>query len=71
MADKDTYKHRTRQIIALITVFPEAEDFIQHVHIAHPVVTQHSGKDIAENLNNEVKEFITPEQYQEGSCDGA
>ena len=71
VADKDTYKHRTRQIISLITVFPQAKDFIQHVYIAHPVVTKHSGKDVAENLNNEVKEFISPEQYQGGSYDGA
>jgi hypothetical protein len=71
VADKDTYKHRTRQIIALIIVFPQAEDFIQHVYVAHPIVTKHSGREVAENLHETVKDFIIPEQYQGGSYDGA
>ena len=65
VADKDTYKHRTRQIIALITVFP------QPVYVAHPIVTKHSGQEVAENLHETVKDFIIPEQYQGGSYDGA
>ena len=66
VADKDTYKHRTRQIIALITVFPQADDFI-YVSVAHPIVTKHSGREVAENLHETVKDFIIPEQYQGGS----
>ena len=30
IADKDTTKHRTRQLICLTTIFPEAKEFIQH-----------------------------------------
>ena len=71
VTDKDSYKHRTRQIIALITVFPQAEDFIQHVYVAHPVVKRHSGKEVAENIHESVKKFTLPEQYQGGSYDGA
>ena len=71
VADKDTYKHRTRQVIALITVFPYAQDLIQHIYVAHPIVKKHSGRDVAENLHNSVKDFISTEQYQGGSYDGA
>ena len=41
------------------------------VYVAHPVVKRHSGKEVAENLHESVKEFILPEQYQGGSYDGA
>ena len=30
IADKDTTKHRTRQLICLTTIFPEAKEIIQH-----------------------------------------
>ena len=71
VADKDTYKHRTRQIIALISVFPQAQDLIQHIYIAHPVIKKLSGKDTAENIYHSLKDYIYKEQYQGGSYDGA
>ena len=71
VADKDTYKYRTRQIIALISVFPQAQDLIQHIYIAHPVIKKLSGKDTAENIYHSLKDYISKEQYQGGSYDGA
>ena len=50
IADKDTIKHRTRQLMCLTTVFPEAEDLIQTVYIDHPLVRHHKAEDIAENI---------------------
>ena len=50
VADKDTIKHRTGQIIALTSFFPEAEDLIQTLYICHPLVRHHTGKDVAENI---------------------
>jgi hypothetical protein len=71
VADKDTIKHRTRQIIALTTVFPGAEDLIQTLYIAHPVVTQHRGEDVAEHIHSNLKDVVSPDQYQGASYDGA
>ena len=71
MADKDTYKHRTRQIIALISVFPQAQDLIQNIYIVHPVIKKLSGKDTAENIYHSLNDYIYKEQYQRGSYDGA
>ena len=44
VADKDTLKHRTRQIIALTSFFPDADKLIQTLYISHPLVRHHSGK---------------------------
>ena len=71
IADKDTIKHRTRQLMCLTTVFPEAEDLIQTVYIDHPLVRHHKAEDIAENIVTSVKEFISNDSYAGGSYDGA
>ena len=71
IADKDTKKHRTRQIIALTTFFPDAEELIQTLYISHPVVKHHTGEDIAEHLYSNLIQFLSADQYQGGSYDGA
>ena len=71
VADKDTKKHRTRQIIALTTFFPDAEELIQTLYISHPLVKHHTGEDIAEHLYSNLIQFLSADQYQGGSYDGA
>ena len=71
IADKDTTKHRTRQLICLTTVFPEAKDFIQTLYIDHPLIKHHKIKDVAENIVTSVKEYISEDSYAGGSYDGA
>ena len=71
IADKDTSKHRTRQLICLTTVFPGAEDLIQTVFIDHPLIRHHKTQDVAENIVTFVKKFLTNESYAGGSYDGA
>ena len=71
VADKDTIKHRTRQIIALTKFFPEADDLIQTLYVTHPIVKHHSGQDVADHLHTNLEEYLSQEQYQGGSYDGA
>ena len=71
IADKDTTKHRTRQLICLTTVFPEAKDLIQTIYIDHPLIRHHKTEDVAENIVKSVKDFISDESYAGGSYDGA
>ena len=70
IADKDTIKHRSRQLMFLTTVFPEAED-LKTVYIDHPLVRHHKAEEIAENIVTSVKEFISNDSYAGGSYDGA
>ena len=71
IADKDTHKHRTRQLICLTTVFPEASDLIQSVYIDHPLIKHHKTEDVAENIFSSVKNFISEPSYIGGSYHGA
>ena len=71
VADKDTIKHRTRQIIALTTFFPDANDLIQTLYVSHPIVKHHKGQDVADHIHTNLEEYISEEQYQGGSYDGA
>jgi hypothetical protein len=70
IADKDTTKHRTRQIVCLTTIFPEADELIQALYIDHPIVKHHAAKDTAENIFEAVKDYIAPDQYEGGAYDG-
>ena len=71
VADKDTLKHRTRQLVCLTTVFPEASEFIQTVYIDHPLVKEHKTEDIAQNVVTAVNQFISEDSYAGCSLDGA
>ena len=71
IADKDTLKHRTRQLVCLVTVFPHSECLIQHVYISHNIIRHHSTEDVANHIFDSVKDFISPSQYEGGSYDGA
>ena len=71
VADKDTRKHRTRQLVCLTTVFPGAKQFIQTIYCDHPLIKHHKTKDVADNLVKPAKEYIKDEQYEGTSLDGA
>ena len=61
VADKDTTKHRTRQVVCVTTVFPEAEDLIQTLFIDHPLIKHHKAEDTAENIYDVIEDFVKPE----------
>ena len=42
-AEKDTYKHLTKQATALIVVVPDAPNLIDVLYLAHPIVKSHYG----------------------------
>ena len=71
IADKDTTKHMTRQLICITSVFPDAKDLIQTIYIDHPLIKHHTAKDVAVNIVTSVKEYIPDESYVGGSYDGA
>ena len=51
IADKVTWKHRTRQLMGVVTVVPGAEFPIQALYLGVPVVEEgHKGEDIALNI---------------------
>ena len=71
IADKDTSKHRTRQLVCIVTVFPNTEHLIQHLYINHTIIKHHSTQDVADHIFESVHDFIKPSQYEGGSYDGA
>ena len=68
MSDKDTKKHRTRQLVELTTVVPDSDNLIRAIYISHEIVKKHCGVDIAKHITDVLP--ISPEQYQGGSYDG-
>ena len=70
IADKDTTKHRTRQIILFLIVVPDSENLIQTIYIAHPVVKRHTGPEIAKSITDVTDEWITADQFVCGAFDG-
>ena len=72
VADKSTYKHRTRQFVAFITIVPDSTELIQPIFLdIHVVKAGHTGPAIAKSLIDVLnKKDITTEQYQGGSYDG-
>ena len=71
VADKDTLKHRTRQLVLVITIVPDSPNLIQAVYLGHPVVEDHSGPGVADNLIAVVENCgIKSEQVEGQSYDG-
>ena len=69
--DGATYKHDTRILIGLTTVFPGSKPLIQSVFCGAPKGTKSDGASIAETMFTTVSPFIKPEQYLGTSEDGA
>ena len=44
---------------------------IQTLYIAHSLIKHHKGRDVAENIKTSLDEYISADQYQGGSYDGA
>ena len=71
LADKATYKHRTRQFVGLTSVIPDADDLLQYMFLGLPVVKSHTGEGVGQSIISVLKEFeISAEQFQGGSFDG-
>jgi hypothetical protein len=71
LADKATYKHRTRQFVGLTSVIPDADDLLQYMYLGLPVMKIHTGEGVGQSIISVLKEFEIPaEQFQGGSFDG-
>ena len=71
VADKDTRKHRTRQLVLFITIVPDSPNLIQPIYLGHPVVSDHTGPGVASNLIAVIeKNGISSEQIEGQSYDG-
>ena len=70
LADKATYKHRTRQFVGLTSVIPDADDLLQYMYLGLPVMKIHTGEGVGQSIISVLKEFEIPaEQFQGGSFD--
>ena len=69
--DGATYKHDTRLLIGLNTVFPGSKPLIQSVFCGAPKGIRADGASIAEAMFKTVIPFISPVQYLGTSEDGA
>ena len=70
IADKDTRKHRTRQIVMVMIIVPDSDELIQVIYLGHPIVKLHTGPDIAKSVTNITDEWIIKEQVVGASFDG-
>ena len=71
LADKATYKHRTRQFVGLTSVIPDADDLLQYMFLGPPVMKIHTGEGVGQSIISMLKEFeISAEQFQGGFFDG-
>ncbi|CAB4032571.1 Hypothetical predicted protein [Paramuricea clavata] len=70
IADKDTKKHRTRQVVLLVTIVPDAAELIQYIYLDHPIVKKHTGKDVAASITNVLQNYIVAGQFEGGGFDG-
>ena len=71
LADKATYKHRTRQFLGVATVVPDADDLIQYIYLWSPIVKKHDRGNVGKSIISTLEEFnITAEQFHGGSFDG-
>lgn len=71
IADKATWKHRTRQFIMAVTVIPDSAQLIQALYLGHPVIKAHNGQAVAESIISCMSEYsITKAQFNGGSFDG-
>ena len=70
VADKATWQHQTRQLIGVVTVVPGADQPLQALILATPVVKSHNSAGVAENITEVTDKFIKGDQFRGGSFDG-
>ena len=71
IADKATWKHRTRHFIMAVTVVPDSNKLLQVVYLGHPIIKVHNGKGVADSIISCMSEWsISKEQFIGGSFDG-
>ena len=67
LADKATFKRRTRQFVGVTTVIPDADDLIQYIYLGSPIAKHHDGEGVGKSIITALKEFhITTEQFSGG-----
>ena len=71
LADKATWKHHTRNIVGIVSVFPDSPKLIQAVYAGAPVCPKGDGESLRDNTASVTDKFISGEQYMGGSVDGA
>ena len=69
--DGATYRHDTRQLVGLTTIFPGDKPLLQSVFCGAPKGIRSDGASTAKSMATEISEFIVPEQYLGTSADGA
>ena len=70
-ADKGTYKHRTRQLTALLLIAPDSPDLIELMYVGHPIVTAHDGHSLASLLKHSLDDYkVRGSQIVGASFDG-
>lgn len=74
LADKLTKKHRTGHIVGIVLPMPEREvgqDFLVPLYLDMPIVKEHSGRALAEQIIAVIQDFgVSPQQVNGGSFDG-
>ena len=72
IADKATYKHRTRQFVAPTTITPGCPQFVQSVFLDVPPVKRHDRPGVTESIIEVLDDFnVVSKQICGQSCDGA
>lgn len=69
--DGATYRHNTRHITGITTVFPGDKPLLQSVFCGAPKGIKSDGASTAKNMAKTVAPYIVPEQYLGTSGDGA
>ena len=69
--DGATYKHNTRHLTGLTTIFPGDEPLLQSVFLSAPIGIKSDGRSTAASMVSVVSPFMKAEQYLGTSQDGA
>ena len=69
--DGATYRHDTRQLVGLTTIFPGDKPLLQSVFCGAPKGIRSDGASTAQSMASVISEYIVPEQYLGTSADGA
>ena len=69
--DGATYRHDTRQLVGLTTIFPGDKPLLQSVFCGAPKGIRSDGASTAKSMATEIAEYIVPQQYLGTSADGA
>ena len=69
--DGATYRHDTRHLIGLTTIFPGDQPLIQSVFCGAPKGVRSDGASTAKSMATTISQYMDPQQYVGTSTDGA